>query len=239
MWEVVLAIVLLGVAIFLARLLRERRLLIGNLAGVLLMLAIIFSVPYVARVFNKPLVPKKPAVAAAAQADTPLTPTLARIRLLRHRFNKSIDDAATSSNIDSQVEFNSLADIGRYLPRAAAIGFFAPFPNMWLTPVDPAGRLRRRLAGVETVCMYLIEALAAIGLWSYRRHLPTWLLVLAAAIGVIALGMVVANIGTLYRIRYAFWILLIIVGMEGAQILPRYIERWKKPPPTPAVVDVN
>lgn len=234
MWEVVLAIVLLGAALFLFRLLlRERRVLVGNLAGVALMLAMIFSVPYVARIFNKPVIPKKPAVAAAARADTPLTPPVARMRLLRKRFSKSHEDAATSSNIDPQVEFSSLADIGWYLPRAAVIGFFAPFPNMWLTPVDPAGRLRRRLAGVETVCMYLIEALALIGLWSCRCHLQTWLLVLAATIGVIALGMVVANIGTLYRIRYAFWMLLIILGMEGAQVFLRYLKDWKKRPATP------
>lgn len=229
MWEVVLAVVLLGVALFLFRLLRERRVLLGNLVGATLMLAMIFSVPYVARLFNKPVIPKKPAVAAAARADTPLSPPVARMRLLRQRFSRSHEDAATSSNIDPQVEFSSLADIGWYLPRAAVIGFFAPFPNMWLTPVDPAGRLRRRLAGVETVCMYLIEALALIGIWSCRRHLQMWLLVLAAAIGAIALGMVVANIGTLYRIRYAFWILLIIIGMEGAQVFLRYLRNWKTP----------
>ena len=199
------------------------------------MLAMIFSVPYVSRLFNKPVIPKKPAVAAAARADTPLTPPVARMRLLRQRFSRSHEDAATSSNIDPHVEFSSLADIGWYLPRAAVIGFFAPFPNMWLTPVDPAGRMRRRLAGIETVCMYVIEALALLGLWSCRRHLPTWLLVLAAAIGVIALGMVVANIGTLYRIRYAFWILLIIIGMEGAQVFLRYLRNWKQTPSTPSV----
>lgn len=235
MWEVVLAIVMLGVALFLVRLFRERRVLVGNLAGVALMLAMIFSVPYISRLFNKPVVPKKPAVAAAARADTPLTPLVARISLLRHRFNRSSEDATTTSNIDAHVEFKSLADIAWYLPRAAVIGYFAPFPNMWLTPVDPAGRLRRRLAGVETICMYLIEALAVIGLWSARRQLPTWLFLLATTTGVVALGMVVANIGTLYRIRYAFWILLIILGMEGAQVSLRYLEKWKKTAPTSSV----
>lgn len=239
MWEVVLAIVLLGVALFLFRLLRERRLLVGNLAGVALMLGMIFSVPYVARIINKPVIPKKPAVAAAARADTPLTPPIARIRLLRQRFNRSSEDAASSSNIDPDVEFASFADIVWYVPRAAVIGYFAPFPNMWLAPVDPAGRLRRRLAGMETICMYLIEILAIAGLWSCRRRLPVWLLFLAAMIGVTALGMVVANIGTLYRIRYAFWILLIIIGMEGAQVFLRYLGKWNKTPSATSTVDVS
>ena len=235
MWEVVLAIVLLGVALFLARLLRQRRVLAGNLAGVALMLGMIISVPYVARLLSKPVIPKKPAIAAAAKAETPLSPPVARIRLLRQRFSKVYEDVATSSNIDPEVEFATFADIVRYLPRATVVGFFAPFPNMWLAPVDPAGRLRRRLAGMETICMYAIEVLALLGLWSCRRRLPAWLLFMAAAIGVTALGMVVANIGTLYRIRYAFWILLVILGMEGAQVFLRHLREWKKTPSTPGV----
>jgi putative peptidoglycan lipid II flippase len=229
MWEVVVSLVLLGVALFLGRLLRERRVLVGNLAGVALMLGMIISVPYVARTFGKPVVMKKP----SAMAETPLSSPLARMRFLRRRFNKVNEDIATSSNIDTNVEFATLADIVGYLPRAAIIGYFAPFPNMWLAPVDPAGRLRRWLAGLETICMYVVEVLALVGLWSCRRRFPAWLLFLATAIGVIALGMVVANIGTLYRLRYAFWMLLILLGMEGARLLPSYLEKLKKKTTTP------
>jgi hypothetical protein len=37
---------------------------------------------------------------------------------------------------------------------------------------------------------------------------------LIALIGVLALGMVVVNVGALYRQRYLFWILFIVVGAE-------------------------
>jgi 4-amino-4-deoxy-L-arabinose transferase-like glycosyltransferase len=240
MWEAILAIVLLGVVLFLARQLRERRVLVGNLAGVALLLGIIISAPYAAPTFRKSA-PSQATISAppeAEQSKTQLSPLTARIRLLRHRFNKAYEDTASSSNIDTDVEFSSMADIGWYLPRAAVIGFFAPFPNMWFAPVDPAGRVRRMIAGLETIFMYVIEALVVFGLWSKRRHLPAWLLFLTAAIGVTALGMVVANIGTLYRMRYAFWMLLIIIGMEGAQVFLRYLGKWNKTP-SASGVDVS
>ncbi|HEX8922825.1 MAG TPA: hypothetical protein VF766_15220, partial [Pyrinomonadaceae bacterium] len=130
--------------------------------------------------------------------------------------------------IDVDVEFNSVADIGRYLPRAAVIGFFSPFPKMWFAPADGAGRVRRMLAALETLSMYLIEVLVIFGLWSGRRQLSVWMLFFTAAVGVLALGLVVANIGTLYRMRYVFWMLLIIIGMEGAQVFPGYLRKWRK-----------
>jgi hypothetical protein len=36
-------------------------------------------------------------------------------------------------------------------------------------------------------------------------------------IGAISLGLVVTNIGALYRLRYAFWILMLPLGAEGAR----------------------
>lgn len=253
MWEAVLAIVLLGICLLLARHFRERRVLAGNLAGIALLLGMVVSAPYVAPRPRRPL-PAQPqaqeeraaienqplsltgepdattgaAAPEAKQAKPGLSSLARRIRLLRHSFNKAYGNRASSSNIDTDVEFSSAADIALYLPRAAVIGFFAPFPNMWLAPVDAAGRARRMLAGAETLLMYLIEVLMIFGLWSGRRHLPSWLLFFTAAIGAAALGMVVANIGTLYRLRYAFWILLIIIGMQGAQGLPHYLRNWRK-----------
>jgi predicted lipid-binding transport protein (Tim44 family) len=49
------------------------------------------------------------------------------------------------------------------------------------------------------------------------------LLGLIAALGILSLGLVVVNIGALYRLRYAFLILLIIMAAGGVtQILERF-----------------
>jgi len=118
----------------------------------------------------------------------------------------------SGSDIDADVRIGDASDLLSYLPRAAVIGFFAPFPNMWLTTGKQAGAAGRLLAGVESLAMYAVEALALVGLWRGRRRLAVWLLASVASVGVTALGLVVVNVGALYRMRYGFLALLIIVA---------------------------
>jgi hypothetical protein len=42
-----------------------------------------------------------------------------------------------------------------------------------------------------------------------------WLIFLTATAGLIGLGLVVVNAGALYRLRYVFWIMLIIIAAQG------------------------
>lgn len=57
--------------------------------------------------------------------------------------------------------------------------------------------------------------LALFCIWREPRNLSSWLLLLIVVFGVTALGLVVSNVGTLYRFRYLFWMLLIILGAKG------------------------
>jgi hypothetical protein len=41
-------------------------------------------------------------------------------------------------------------------------------------------------------------------------------LTFSAILGATALGLIVVNIGSLYRLRYSYWILLVILGAGGA-----------------------
>jgi hypothetical protein len=56
--------------------------------------------------------------------------------------------------------------------------------------------------------------LALIGLW--RGRISIWFLFSVATTGMIALGLVVVNVGALYRLRYVFLMLFIILAAEGA-----------------------
>jgi hypothetical protein len=122
----------------------------------------------------------------------------------------------SGSNIDVDVQLNGTADLLRHLPRAVAVGFFAPFPNMWLATGKQVGSTGRLLSGLESLLMYAIEGLALFGVWRARRRLSAWFLLSVASTGMIALGLVVINIGTLYRLRYVFLMLLIILAAGGA-----------------------
>lgn len=139
----------------------------------------------------------------------------ARVGHLRREFAHAYSDAG--STIDGDVEFGDTYDIIRYLPRAAVVGLFSPFPGMWFAGGRSVGAAGRLLGGGETLVMYFVELLALACLWRSRRRLPVWLLVLIAALGTTSLGLVVANAGALYRMRYVFWVLLIILGAAGLE----------------------
>jgi hypothetical protein len=120
------------------------------------------------------------------------------------------------SMIDGDVIFISPTDVIKYIPRALEIGYLAPFPTMWFKTGYNVGLAGRLMSGIEMALTYLFEILACIFIWKNRKYFSTWLLVLTTLLGMLALGLVVANTGTLYRMRYPFWILLVIMGAGGA-----------------------
>jgi hypothetical protein len=156
-------------------------------------------------------------IATLEPSANPWSRLVARIGKLRQGFVLEFSDAG--SNIDTNVVIASTADLIFYLPRATLIGFCAPFPNMWFAVGTQVSRGGRLLSGVETMVMYLVEVFAVVTLWKRRRDVSVWFLWLVAAMGVISLGLVVVNIGALFRLRYVFVILLIILGAEGARLV--------------------
>jgi 4-amino-4-deoxy-L-arabinose transferase-like glycosyltransferase len=138
-----------------------------------------------------------------------------KIGSARYQYNVSWPESG--SGIDRDVEYKNLKDLILYLPRAFAIGFWSPFPDMWIGAGKNVGKAGRLLSGAETFVMYLCELLALLAIWRAPRCLPAWLLLLITTFGVTMLGLVVSNVGTLYRFRYLFWILLIILGVKGLE----------------------
>lgn len=233
MGELLVATVLLGAVLLVARTLSCEDCRTTNLLGMALLIAVTVSIPLV--IPNALELGRSPSSveasarrealrqATAAEATDATPPEAPQTRLwsqaaahvgtVRGRFIEMYPNAG--SNIDGDVQLNDTDDLLRYLPRAAAVGFFAPFPNMWLASGKQVGSAGRLLGGLESLLMYAVEGLALVGAWRGRRRFSTWLLSAVAATGIIALGLVVVNIGTLYRLRYAFLILLIILAAEG------------------------
>jgi putative peptidoglycan lipid II flippase len=234
MGGILIAVVLLGAGLLIARQLGGGRIRRANLAGMALMIAMTIGAQQVIPKNREPVALKVPIAAAIrqerpppseAEADTPAPSNAAPkraassaivARVMRWRSRFIIMYPQAGSNIDSQVQFTGMADLIRYLPRAALIGFFAPFPNMWLATGQRTGSAGRRLGGLETLAMYAVEGLAVLGVWRGRRRLPVWFLLFSAATGLIALGLVMVNVGALFRLRYVFLMPIIILGAEGA-----------------------
>lgn len=222
MGAVLIGTVLLGTLMLVVRQFQMRRASPSNLAGLALMTLLTVAALLWLPVYRDA---DNPRIKAAANAsDNPRSPVgldwwqlPARVGLTRERFIEKYSIAG--SNIDHDVKLTSTADLIRYLPRAVAIGLFAPFPNMWFETGATVGLSGRVLAGLEMLITYAVELLAVVALCQKWRQLSLWLLFSIVGMGITALGLVVVNIGALYRLRYLYLILLIIPAAGAIEYL--------------------
>jgi len=217
MWNIVLVAIALTFVLLVVRIVRGNRFIIANTIALLLILAAVLLVP--ARIESTGLPGVRPPVTPLAIRSTSQPPlregTWTRVlRQFAERRAGFRSYTSQASNIDRDVQFHSPGDIVRFIPRALVIGFFAPFPKLWLQS-GSYGRAGRLLSGAETLAMYFLYLAAGFCLWQDRRNLKLWFVFLIAATGMLALGLVVVNAGALYRIRYVFWMLMIVIASRG------------------------
>lgn len=214
MWNIVLVAIAITVVMLVIQMLREKRFKIGNALVMLFVIATVLLVP--TRLESTTLSGVRPpltplAIPTATQPGPPqgvLTTAIKQISTRRAGFRLY---TARASDIDPDVQFSSTGEILRFIPRALVIGFFAPFPRMWIES-GSFGFATRVLSGLETLAMYFLYVAAGLCVWRERRNLKMWLFFLVATMGMLALGLVVVNAGALFRLRYAFWILMIVIA---------------------------
>jgi 4-amino-4-deoxy-L-arabinose transferase-like glycosyltransferase len=217
MWESVVVLIVVGVMLLLARQARERRFFAQNMLSAALIITFMLVMPVKATNVH---IRDQKAIKFTEQVDqTSFVWTSFGVRIAERRRVFSVYRGSQESAIDRVVFFNNTGDIVRYLPRAILIGLFAPFPQLWVASAATTGRAARLLSGAETLLFYLIALAAGIGAYVERRNFSTWFLLLVGLINMVALGLVVTNVGALFRLRYVFWMLIIIVGVRGAVIL--------------------
>jgi hypothetical protein len=216
MWNMIIVAVAITIVLLLIRMIRGARLLGGNVVVLTLVIATMLLVP--SRFESTPLPGVKPpatpfAIPSSSQPEPQQGIVNGAIQQIGNRRAAFRFYNAQASNIDRDVRLNGIGDILRFLPRATVIGFFAPFPRMWFEQGN-YGRAGRLLTGVEMCAIFFLYAAAGIAVWQHRGRLRMWLIAIVAAIGIIALGLVVANAAALYRLRYVFWFLLFILAAK-------------------------
>jgi hypothetical protein len=143
-----------------------------------------------------------------------------QIGWIRGRFIRAYSSAG--SNVDSEVELQNFGDLVMYLPRAVEIGFLAPFPNMWFTRGVEVGRTGRLIVGAEMLGIYLLLVLVGATIFVERKRMLVWFLFIVAALGCVSLAYVVVNIGALYRLRYPYFVPIILLAAEGYYLIQTY-----------------
>jgi hypothetical protein len=130
-----------------------------------------------------------------------------------------------ASNFDTEVAIGSVADVIHYIPRATVVAFLAPFPRHWLsTGSAEPNTFARRLAGAEMVGVYLVLPWLAYAIYRWRARPELYAVVFFCTGMMIAYAVLVPNLGALHRLRYAFLMTLVAVGLAAA--IAR-LEEWR------------
>lgn len=221
MWYLMMAAVAGGTVLLLLRTVRTRHVAAGNALFALLIVAAIIVTPRFQPYFRNQ---QESRIPTPFKEDVDSLPIPEQISARRHGFRLRMKDgkivpAIDGSRIDPDVDLDDSGAIVRHLPRAIMVGFFAPFPNMWWQTGTQVGANGRLISGFETLLTYMLECLALIGLWRGRRNLSLWLIFGFTALGIIALGLVVNNVGALYRLRYPFWTMMVILAAGGLELV--------------------
>lgn len=128
------------------------------------------------------------------------------------------------SLIDGDIRPNNVFSALAYMPRAAFIACFAPFPNMWFKDRS----VIRLVAVAETMIWYFFIP----GIFLAFCYRPTILMVIAVLYAVVfltALGFAQPNLGTLYRFRYLYIFFLMLIGCMGwVECVRRRYGEWIK-----------
>jgi hypothetical protein len=138
------------------------------------------------------------------------------IMALRRGFLTTYPEAG--SLIDENEVFATAKDVLSYLPRALQVGFFAPFPSTWFAVgVSPGADVMRALTGLEMAVSYvLLFGVLLLVPFAGGRTWRVGALVLSVCLLVIGLMvMAIPIVGTLYRMRYGYFMLPVGLGMAG------------------------
>lgn len=127
---------------------------------------------------------------------------------------KGYQDSGGMSRVDSHIGFSNVLDVFKYLPRATQIIFLSPFPNQWFEKGSmQATTIMRLISAVEMVFFYLLLPFLIISFYLYRSKIELWIIFSFSYSMMVLYSLCMPNVGTLYRMRYVYLSLFIILGM--------------------------
>jgi hypothetical protein len=84
---------------------------------------------------------------------------------------------------------------------------------MWFAPGAKVGLSGRLVIGAEMVALYAMLVLSVATVVRERRRLLVWFLFVTSVLACTSLALVVVNAGALYRLRYPYFIPIILLGL--------------------------
>ncbi len=132
------------------------------------------------------------------------------------------------SQLDSTTRFETCGDVLGYLPRALQLALVGPKPSEWRSVGNSIGPLRY-LANIEDAFLWLsLPGLLVALVASFirpRGAMP--ILALYVLFLGLALGFVVSNLGTLFRLRLQILLPAFILSLDGWTMIFAWVGAWR------------
>ena len=156
------------------------------------------------------------AVVHKTYGATPETLNAVRQAFINEGGHSTIDPAVLISNPEALII---------YLPRALAIAFLAPFPWDWGRAGGSMGRLQTA-ASIEALLIYFLMPAVLVSAYGFvkRRQTAGMLFVACVLMTAIPISLVIANFGTLFRVRLLFLMPLLLLAAAGHPL--ELYRRW-------------
>ena len=123
-------------------------------------------------------------------------------------------DFGVKSGANSMIDVDDVpsnsVEVIKHLPRAFQVALLAPFPTTWLKETS----ITRLLASGEMAVIY-ISLLGLIPLFKLNRRPHVMLAFFFSAFFLTVYGFIITNVGTLYRVRYPFELIMVLLGVIG------------------------
>ena len=120
-----------------------------------------------------------------------------------------------NSLIDVDIKPTNAIETFKYIPRALQVSLLAPFPNTWFK----SGNIVSFVSAMEMIIFYItffgLLFFIPLRIFNYK----ILLCLIFACLPLAVFGISSPNIGTLYRIRYTFEMMLLMLGNCGWAIM--------------------
>lgn len=119
--------------------------------------------------------------------------------------------------VDPEVRLRTLGETLRYVPRALAVLALFPPPSEWVKAGRTTG-IFVSLAGLEELLVYGLLPLFAIGLVAAEpwRRTETAMLAALVVVAAVIIALMLANMGTMFRLRLAAIVPALVFAGHGA-----------------------
>jgi putative peptidoglycan lipid II flippase len=114
------------------------------------------------------------------------------------------------SIVDENVMPDNIKGVIVYIPRALEIALLGPFPKDWFN----SSNITHIVAALETSIWYFLIPGCFLLLY-FTRSLPVYIIITNSFVFLAIYGFTLPNLGTIYRLRYVYIFLLMILGIAG------------------------